>query len=194
VDVPMKHVAQTFRAGHRIRLGLSTSYFPLAWPAPAPVTMQVDTAKTTLTLPLRDDRPEPEPAFAAPRAGQPLDVSFETPAEAEWVLSEDVDTGRLIIDVRDHEGAAHITEHGITHSGEGVERYSILPDDPLSAEGEVTWTHEMRRDDWHVRTETTTRLTSTETDFRIEARARAWEGSELVYEEVWDEVVPRHLV
>jgi hypothetical protein len=45
-----------------------------------------------------------------------------------------------------------------------------------------------------VRTETTTRLTSTETDFRIEARARAWEGSELVYEEVWDEVVPRHLV
>jgi putative CocE/NonD family hydrolase len=194
VDVPMKHVAQTFRAGHRIRLGLSTSYFPLAWPAPAPVTMQVDTAKTTLTLPLRDDRPEPEPAFAAPRAGQPLDVSFETPAEAEWVLSEDVDTGRLIIDVRDHEGAAHITEHGITHSGEGVERYSILPDDPLSAEGEVTWTHEMRRDDWEVRTETTTRLTSTETDFRIEARARAWEGSELVYEEVWDEVVPRHLV
>ena len=119
VEVPMKHVAQTFRAGHRIRLGLSTSYFPLAWPAPVPVTLQVDTRQTTLNLPLRADRPEPEPAFAAPRAGQPLDVSFETPPESEWVLSEDVDTGRLIIDVRDHEGAAHITEHGITHSGEG---------------------------------------------------------------------------
>ena len=194
VEVPMKPVAQTFRAGHRIRLGLSTSYFPLAWPAPAPVTMQVDTGQTTLSLPLRADRPEPEPAFAAPRAGQPLDVSFETPPQSEWVLSENADTGRLIVDVRDHEGAAHITEHGITHSGEGVERYSILPDDPLSAEGMVTWTHEMRRDGWEVRTETSTRLTSTASEFRIEARLRAWEGGDLVFEEDWDEAIPRNNV
>ncbi len=156
--------------------------------------MQVDTARTKLSLPLRDDRPEAEPAFAAPRAGQPLDQTFETRPQSEWVLSEDVDTGRLIIDVRDHEGAAHITEHGITHSAEGVERYTILPDDPLSAEGLVTWTHEMRRDDWEVRTETTTRLTATETDFCIEARLQAWEGSDLVFEETWDETVPRRHV
>ncbi len=192
VDVPMKHVAQTFRAGHCIRLGLSTSYFPLAWPAPAPVTLQVDTGQTTLTLPLRTDRPEPAPAFAAPRAGPPLDVTFETPPQSEWVLSEDMDTGRLTIDVRDHEGAAHITEHGITHSAEGVEHYSILPDDPLSAEGVVTWTHEMRREDWDIRTETTTRLTSTVSEFHIEARLRSWQDEEIVHEEVWHEAIPRN--
>lgn len=192
VNVPMKHVAQTFRAGHRIRLGISTSYFPLAWPAPAPVTLRVDTGKTTLTLPLRTERPEPASAFTAPRAGQPLDVSFETPPESEWIMSEDAATGRLNIDLRDHEGAAHITEHGITHSAEGVEHYSILPDDPLSAEGSVTWTHEMHRQDWHIRTETTTRLTSTASEFRIEARLRAWQNEEIVHEEAWDEAVPRN--
>ncbi|SEO41329.1 hypothetical protein SAMN04490248_1055 [Salinihabitans flavidus] len=192
VHVPMKHVAQTFRAGHRIRLSLSTSYFPLAWPAPAPVTLHVDTAQTTLTLPLRSDTPEAEPTFAAPRAGMPLDQSFVTPPQSEWIMSEDADTGRLVVEVRDHEGAAHITEHGITHSAEGIERYSVLPDDPASAEGEVTWTHEMRRDGWEIRTETTTRLTCTVSEFRVAAHLLAWQDGTLVHEDNWDEVIPRN--
>ncbi|MCF3974654.1 CocE/NonD family hydrolase [Paracoccus salsus] len=194
VDVPMKHVAQTFRAGHRIRLGLSTSYFPLAWPTPESLTLEIDTGQSTLSLPLRHDSPKAEPAFAEPRAGQPLKQSFDPSPRSEWVISEDADNGRLIVDVRDHEGAAHITEHGLTHSAEGVERYSILPDDPISAEGEVTWTHKMRRDDWDIRTETTTRLTSTASDFRIRARLRAWQNEDLVHEESWDEMIPRNSV
>ncbi|WP_296762618.1 CocE/NonD family hydrolase [Sediminimonas sp.] len=194
VDVPMKHVAQTFRSGHRIRLGLSTCYFPLAWPAPEPVTMEVITDKTTLTLPLRAEKPEVEPAFATPRAGQPLDQQFETPPQSEWMLSEDVDTGRVTIEVRDHEGAAHITEHEITHSAEGVERYSVLPDDPTSAEGEVTWTHEMRREGWSVRTVTTTRLTSSPTAFHITARLQAFANDSAVRDERHEVTIERNLV
>jgi uncharacterized protein len=32
----MKPVAQRFAPGHRIRLAVSTNYFPLIWPAPNP--------------------------------------------------------------------------------------------------------------------------------------------------------------
>ena len=33
ITIPMKHVAQNFPVGHRLRLGLSTSYFPMIWTA-----------------------------------------------------------------------------------------------------------------------------------------------------------------
>ena len=36
IGVEKTSVAQAFPAGHRIRLSLSTSYWPLAWPPPEP--------------------------------------------------------------------------------------------------------------------------------------------------------------
>ncbi len=194
VDVPMKHVAQTFRAGHRIRLGLSTSYFPIAWPAPEPVTLRVYPEQSTLTLPLRDSDHGDAPDFGPPRAGQPLDQHFETPPASEWTVTEDTATGRVTIDVRDHEGAAHIAEHGLTHSAEGVERYSILPGDPTSAVGEVSWTHEMRRDGWSVRTVTTTHLSCTKSDFLISARLQAFDDDRAVRDENYTARIPRNSV
>lgn len=194
VDVPMKHVAQTFRAGHRIRVSLSTCYFPLAWPAPEPATLGILTEKSTLTLPLRDSDWSDAKDFADPRAGQPLDQTFETPPQSEWHLIEDSATGRISVEVRDHEGAAHITQHGILHSAEGVERYSILPDDPTSAEGEVTWTHEMRREGWSVRTITSTRLSCSQTEFHISARLQAFENDLTVRDERHEVSIPRNLV
>src|SRR5699024_9628088 len=61
--VPFKHVAQRFAAGHRIRLSISTSYFPLAWPAPRPATLTVYPAQCRLDLPVRKAGPDaPAPA------------------------------------------------------------------------------------------------------------------------------------
>ncbi len=194
VEVPMKHVAQTFRAGHRIRLALSTSYFPIAWPAPEPVTLTVLTGQSQLDLPVRTPDGQTPRDLGTPRAGAPLDVTHDEPAQAEWRVTEDRDTGRVTIEVRDHEGGVRINAHDFYHSAEARETYAILPDDPASAEGEVTWTHEMRRDGWSVKTVTTTRLTSDRDTFRIVARLQAWEGDSLVRDKDWDVSIPRHLV
>ncbi len=194
VRVRFKHVAQTFRAGHRIRLAISSSYFPIAWPTPEPVTLTVLPGQSQLDLPIRTDDGIDVPDFAPPRAAEPLDVSFPVEPAAEWTVEEDRDTGRITVLVRDHEGGAHINEHGFYHSGEAHERYSVLPDDPTSAEGEVTWTHEMRREDWSVKTITHTHLTSDTEAFHITAKLRAWEGETLVREKDWTVSIPRNLV
>lgn len=194
VDVPMKHVAQTFRAGHRIRLALSTSYFPIAWPAPEPVELHVLTEQSKLALPLRDGDHSDAAAFGPPRAGMPLEQQLATPPTAEWTVTEDRTTGRVTADIRIHEGAAHIVEHGLTHSAECTERYSILPDDPTSAEGEVTWTHEMRRDDWVVRTVTHTHLSCDSTHFHLRARMQAFDGDSSVRDKTYTARIPRHAV
>ena len=193
-DVPFKHVAQIFRAGHRIRLGISTSYFPIAWPAPEPVTLTVLPGCCGLDLPIRVADGAEARDLGLPRAGQPLAVTLAPPPHAAWRVSEDRDTGRISLDVRDHEGGVRIDAHEFFHSAECVEHYSILPDEPASATGEVTWTHEMQRDGWSVRTVTTTRLRCDRDSFHITARLRAWDGDTLVRDRETDASIPRHLV
>ncbi len=109
-------------------------------------------------------------------------------------MTEDRDTGRVTVNVQDHEGDVLIRSQGFRHAASCRERYSVLPADPASAEGAVVWTHEMRRDGWHVRTETETRLTCDATTFRIVARLRAWENDDLVRDLEWDRSIPRLLV
>lgn len=53
IAVPLNGVAQSFPAGHRIRLSISTSYWPLAWPPPEPVTLTVYGGESELELPVR---------------------------------------------------------------------------------------------------------------------------------------------
>ncbi|HKL78580.1 MAG TPA: CocE/NonD family hydrolase, partial [Gammaproteobacteria bacterium] len=53
VRVPLNHVAQSFPAGHRLRLSLSTSYWPLAWPPPEPVQLTLQTGVSEFVLPVR---------------------------------------------------------------------------------------------------------------------------------------------
>lgn len=74
VRVEFKPVAQRFEAGHRIRLALSTSYFPLVWPAPEPVRMTLHTANTRLELPVRaaSDADERLADFPPPESAPPL--------------------------------------------------------------------------------------------------------------------------
>ena len=51
VRMKLDHIAHAFASGHRIRIAVSTSYWPLAWPAPKAVTLGVHCGPSTLTLP-----------------------------------------------------------------------------------------------------------------------------------------------
>ena len=106
-------------------------------------------------------------------------------------MTEDRDTGRITVEVRDHEGDAVISAREFRHSAEGQEIYTILPPDPLSASGKVTWVHQMSREGWSIRTETETLLTGDKENFHIEARLRAWAGEELVRDLDWSVAIPR---
>src|SRR5262249_35970953 len=41
VEIALNPIAHRFPAGHRLRVAISTGYWPLAWPAPEPVTLSV---------------------------------------------------------------------------------------------------------------------------------------------------------
>ncbi|SEL64061.1 hypothetical protein SAMN05444413_11284 [Roseivivax marinus] len=194
VRVPLKHVAQTFRAGHRMRLSISSAYFPIAWPAPETATLSVDTDRTLLHLPLLTGEVPAGPDLGTPRAAEPLPLDVDVPPQSTWTVTEDRDTDRITVRVTDHEGAVTIVGQDFYHSADCEEVYSVLPNDPTSVTGRVAWEHVMARGEWRVRTLTETQLTSDATHFRIEARMQAWDGEDLVRDQSWDERIPRNLV
>ena len=58
VRLQLNDIAHAFPPGHRIRLALSTTYWPIAWPSPQAATVTVLTAGSRLSLPVRAPRPE----------------------------------------------------------------------------------------------------------------------------------------
>ena len=67
LQIELNAIAHRFEAGHLIRLAISTSYWPMAWPPPAPVMLELDTGDSCLDLPLRPPDPADDAlaAFAA---------------------------------------------------------------------------------------------------------------------------------
>src|SRR5262249_55302519 len=53
IKIAMNDIAHAFPAGHRRRLAVSTSYWPIAWPAPRPVTLSLVTGERFVDLPVR---------------------------------------------------------------------------------------------------------------------------------------------
>ncbi len=196
VRVPFKVVAQTFRAGHRIALDLSSTYFPFIWPAPEPVTLTLWPAASALELPLRRNSPQDAElrAFAEPETGVALQVERLAEAQAGWCLTNDLATGERALEVADGAGTYRLTEAGITITKKARERYAATGEDLASVTGETAWEAALGRGDWQIRTLTETRLTGSAGVFRIEARLQAFEADVRVHDQSWSIEIPRDLV
>ncbi|MGY1841788.1 MULTISPECIES: CocE/NonD family hydrolase [unclassified Modestobacter] len=197
VQVQMNGVAHAFAAGHRIRLSLSTSYWPLAWPSPESPRLEVTTGSSRLCLPHRplgeSDEVSVQP-FEEPEGAEPIAVTNVQPGEHRWQVTRDLIGYESALEVVNDLGVVRFDDIDLEVTRRAEERYSSVGDDVGSVCGETTWRMAFRRGDWHVRTVTRTVLTSTATDFCLHAELDAFEGERRVVSLNWDRTVPRHLV
>jgi hypothetical protein len=196
VRVQLADLAQAFPAGHRIRLALSTAYWPTVWPAPEPVTLTIFTGASTLELPVRP--PDPADAQLPPlppaEAPPPLRATVLESARARRTIHHDLGSDVVTLKSLQDSGLSRLDDIDLTVQTVTVERYDIRPDDPLSARAEVATTVRMRRDDWRVETRTRTVMTATREEFRLQATLDAFEGEARVACQSWQTAVPRDLV
>lgn len=188
IRLDLDHVGYRVPAGHRLRVAISTAYWPLVWPSP-------DAAELTLSggaleLPLRAASGD-ECAFPPPESDAPWQV--ETLREERHVrrIEEDLVSGEVHLVIEDDFGRDRDLEHGLESGTIGRERWSIRPDDPLSARGETHWTAEMGREDWQLRTETFARMWCDATHFHLWARLEGYENDRLVYERDIEDSIAR---
>ncbi|MBY5161351.1 CocE/NonD family hydrolase [Salsipaludibacter albus] len=196
VDVRLNEIAQRFPAGHRLRVAVSTSYWPLAWTPPAPVRLTVHTSGSHLVLPERPPRDDDVALrdLGEPEGAPPLDTTVLAPEEREWLVSRNLATDVSTLTVVDDRGTTRIDDHGLTMRGETREWYSHRGNDVLSVRGETRSERELTRPGWRVRTVTRTVMTSDATSFRVQADLDAWEDDRRVHCRTWDTRIPRDFV
>jgi putative CocE/NonD family hydrolase len=194
MKIKLDDIAWRIPKGHKLRVAISTSYFPMMWPSPEPVTLTVYAGATEIQMPIRrkliDERPIEwkEPEAAAPVAMKEISKGLH-----KRDVSVDAATGETRLSIVDDFGTQQLLDHGMIISSCGRENYSIKPDDPLSAVMETHWTDTRRRGAWDIRTETFGKLTATATHWKVWGKIEAYEGKKLVFSKEFNEDIERKL-
>ncbi len=191
--IQLNDIAQVFPAGHRIRLAISTSYWPLAWPPPEPTMLTIYTKTSSLILPTRvtSSTDEHLRAFSGPEGSPPLEKTIIQPRHYEWTVKRDLAQEVSTLEVVKDEGTYYIEEINLELWRKTTEWYTYQSDDFSSVRGEVLAIRGFRRASWSVWTVTRTVLTSTPEAFQVHADLDAYEGNRRVYCESWDRTIPR---
>ncbi|MFO1171014.1 MAG: CocE/NonD family hydrolase [Hyphomicrobiaceae bacterium] len=192
VEIVLDECGHRFLAGHRIRIALSTAYWPMVQPPPAHVTATLTLgASARLDLPVRKggdshDVPLPENPDPMPHFKE------LAPGRSERAVEHDLNTGRTRYRLLQDSGAHEVPDTaGLVSREVREEHHEIDPADPLTASQTTHWITERSRGSWSIRTATFQRMTADATHFHIEARLEAFEGETKVCDRKWRETIPR---
>jgi hypothetical protein len=199
VRVQLNDTAWAFPPGHRIRVAVSTGYWPMVWPSPEPVELTVVAGAGALELPVRAPRAEDErlPAFPPPEAAPGPEVRDLHPGGSTREIAHDPETGGITITATvdlDDDGAPALSLLDPIRlvCGYGIrEELRLRPPDPLSTQVRIVHTSVARRGAWEVTVRSESRVSATRDALRVEAELLAWEGGVEVFAKHWDETVAR---
>jgi hypothetical protein len=170
VRIQLNDAGAAFPAGHRIRVALSTTYWPMIWPTPETATVTVFGGSLEL--------PERVP-IAADASLPPLPVPETAPPEPTTAVRH---------------GVVRIDRLGLELGTDGSFESYIDEDDPLSAVVEMRQSQTISRGAWRTRIETKMSMSCTRDAFLLRATMRASEGDTEVCSREWDYSVPRYLL
>ncbi|CAN5370237.1 CocE/NonD family hydrolase [soil metagenome] len=185
VTVRLSAAGHTFRAGSRLRVAVSPTYWPWAWPSPEPVMLSVFTGgASALRLPVRaarEDDGEP-PCFVW------RDPVAVTPNKERTVTNELVGdrAARIVQDVSEVR-----TPSGLVLYQTARDTFTITDGDPLSATVRCERSASLDRGDWRVHVETTSTMTADATDFHLSNVVTAYEADVEVFTRTWTTSIPR---
>lgn len=189
IELALDEMGYRLAPGHRLRLALSTTYWPFAWPSAEAATLTLQ--EGSLELPRHSgsigDEWTPPPPEAAPAWRHRV----LREGSAARRIERDLITGEVSLVVAEDSGDAENLDHGLISGDTMREVWTIHPDDPLSARVAITYEQRLSRGEWSVRTLAATNLTSESGHLVFTARLQAWEGEAEVFARDFREFVKR---
>ena len=193
IKVDLGFTAYKFKAGNKIRLSLSTSYWPMIWPSPEPVTLEIRTGKGALSLPKRavNNQSLTTPIYPKPGVQESIKHTSVTAGEYNNEVNYDPVKGIHEIKKEWKSGEKNLHPINTVTSSSGSEALTIGADDPLSASYVITSERSLSRDNWDISLRSSTTVTATQKNFNIRVKLEAFHEARKIFSKSWKKVVKR---
>ena len=190
ITITLDACGYRFAPGHRIRLSISTAYWPTILPPPYDATLDIDLATIVLSLPLIGDHERID--VAAPAEDKPL-PTYETvaPGESKRWVERDLQNGLTRYRIVDDGGLNRHPENGLAARDRREETWTIRQDDPLSMTGESRWTCVLLREGWETVTNCVSTLSCTASEWLITATVEAKHDGSPIFARTRSRRIPR---
>ncbi|CUM68333.1 uncharacterized protein PRCAT00006055001 [Priceomyces carsonii] len=186
------------KKGHKIRVALSPTDWPLLWPTPETPTLTLFSGELELPV-LNEESITDAPHFEGPSIVKSCEINmlknFERRKQLNydffndtWELTDTLDSGSINL-------PSVGNASGITFSSLNTNTWKIKPYDPLSAftQSDYTLTYE-RGHDWNIKIVTRSSLSSDKNSFFLVNELEAYEFDKEIYRKVWKDTIPREFV
>ena len=192
----LKVIAHRFEAGHRIRLSVSTTYWPWMWPHPEPVTLGLSCGPDSFAeLPVREPRPADEglAPFGPPERPPGIATEVLSRQPTQRTIRHDLADGSAeVIFDWDVGGNFRLVDAGIEADGSNLTSYRIVAGDPLSAEVRTEQSASLRSARHDVAVQATGHMTADPSAFLVTLGLDAREDGHRVHSRQWHLEFPRN--
>ncbi|WP_406458983.1 CocE/NonD family hydrolase [Streptomyces sp. NBC_01622] len=197
VTFELNAIGHAFPPGHRIRLAVSSAYWPWIWPQPeSGAGFTLDPEGSALELPVRERELTYDIRFDEPEEAAPIGVNYPATLDEprpERLVVRDVAKGEWRLEVDPRYGGTRVYPDGLEFTEDALETYTIDESDPLSARTRSDWTIRLHRPElgWDTTVRTRSEITCDETDFITSNEVICTEGSEVIFHRTWEKRIPR---
>lgn len=184
-----------FKAGHRVRLSIATSFWPMFWPMPedATLTLNLETAK--FFLPIFKGSKAAGPNMN-PQSAPLTPTTILAPGKVDRSISYDIltDTWTSITDGVGGvfgEGVYRFDDIDVTVEHNLKRELTLSNADPLSAKYTITQKMKMGREGWWIEADIIVTQTSDKENFMIIGEMDVKENDQPVFNKKWDKKIER---
>jgi putative CocE/NonD family hydrolase len=197
VQVGCYFTAHRFKKGNRIRIAISESLWPMLWPSPRPVTLEISLGASRLSLPVRPKEAGSAPmpmALLTDRVRAKMEANPDELKNQSIVKVGPNADGEVYLHKRLRDAPETLADIRTTMSGGSDWYMSIKEGNPNSSKWRFEWFSHLKRDAWDTTIRSALELTSTAEEFRMQESIQALEGDKVVFEKHWDNKIKRDLL
>ena len=180
-----------FKAGHRLRLSLATTFWPMFWPMPEDATLTLNLETATLSLPTFHGQQVVGPNMN-PESAPLTPITTLQEGRVDRSISYDIltDTWTCITDGVGGvfgEGIYRFDDIDVTVEHNLKRELTLTNADPLSAQYTIYQKMKIGREGWWIDADITVTKKSDQENFQIVGEMAIKENDKQVFHKEWDQ-------
>jgi hypothetical protein len=193
LEIDLHFTTWTFKAGHRVRLAVSNSLFPMIWPTPHPMTteLHLGVESTRMELPVIPPTERKVPAFLPPEPREEIaEVRYleSVPFLDFYEYKRDLSRTTTSVEWKSH---SVTVDHGRRHRTDERNYYETNDNRPAESRfsGEAKTTIDLK--DRKLELRSTFDVRSDEKNFYVKIIRHLFKDDDLLRQREWNETIPR---